>query len=375
MPEAAAAEERAWELVRSAYAAREPLGTPARSRRPFVLALVAAVVVAAAALSPPGLAVLSSVREALTPGVQHARTTLVALPAPGRLLVNASDGSAWVVSDDGSKRRLGPYRDATWSPHGLFVAAVQGRQLVALEPDGTVRWTLTRASRPRLPSWNEPDGFRIAYLLDNTLRVVNGDGTGDRLLAAGVASVRPAWRPGPRHELAYVRRDGTLVVEAADSGTVRWSRRRPTSPTQLSWTGDGRRLLVVAPHRLRVYDARGRIVRSAQAPYDTRLVAAAFRPGSHAVVELRRGENASSAVLLGSDRTLFEGPGRISGLAWSPNGRWLLLAWRSADQWLFVRVVPARRTVLAFGAIATAFNPADRGPAGDPTLAGWCCSR
>lgn len=369
VPDAGAAEERAWAVVRAAHAERlraprrRGLGVPA-------VALAAAVAVAVAALSPPGHAVLGSVRDALAPGVRHARAALVTLPAPGRLLVEAPSG-AWIVSDDGSKRLLGPYRDPTWSPHGLFVAGVHGHDLVAVAPNGAVRWTLSRDPAPRLPSWNAPDGFRVAYLSGATVRVVAGDGTGDRLLAGDAASVRPAWQPGAAHVLAYARRDGTIVVARADSRAMLWKKRWPAAPTQLAWAPDGRRLLALGPRRVRVYDASGRVV-AADSP--AHAVAAAFRPGSDAVVEVRRHGTQSQVIELATGRTLFDGLGRIDGLAWSPDGRWLLLAWRSADEWLFQRVEPARRTVLAFAAVSTAFDPSDSTPADFPQLAGWCCT-
>ena len=44
----------------------------------------------------------------------------------------------------GRKRRLGDYEEASWSPRGLFVVATSDRRVVALEPDGDVRWTVTR---------------------------------------------------------------------------------------------------------------------------------------------------------------------------------------------------------------------------------------
>ena len=48
-----------------------------------------------------------------------------------------------------------------------------------------------------------PSGFRVAYRSGQDLRVVAGDGTGDRLLDPG--TFRPmAWRPGRAHVLAYL---------------------------------------------------------------------------------------------------------------------------------------------------------------------------
>src|SRR5207237_4020047 len=109
------AEERAWRVVSQAFEERIPSPRP---RRHWAAAVAAAAVFAlvAAALSPPGRAVLGSVRDAL--GVEHAAVALVRLPASGRLLVNSSAGP-WIVSADGSKRHLGSSGEARWSPHGL----------------------------------------------------------------------------------------------------------------------------------------------------------------------------------------------------------------------------------------------------------------
>jgi hypothetical protein len=175
--------------------------------------------------------------------------------------------------------------------------------------------------------------------------------------------------------LAWVRGDGAVVVGEADSGRILWTRRWSVRPHRLEWSADGTRLLVLAPTRVRVYDLRGRTVALDDPSDDTRAIAAAFRPGTHDVVEVRRRGSQSSAFLLRSGSVLFNTPGTIDGLAWSPDGRWLLLGWRSADQWLFLRVEPKRRAVLTFGAISDAFDPAAAGRAGYPRLAGWCCGR
>jgi hypothetical protein len=61
--------------------------------------------------------------------------------------------------------------------------------------------------------------------------------------------------------------------------------------------------------------------------------------------------------------------GGFAGLQWSPDGRWLLVAWRDADQWLFVH----GDRVVAVSNIARAFAPSGRVPVAFPTLGGWCC--
>ena len=133
-------------------------------------------------------------------GVEHARTALFRLPAPGRLLVESAKGP-WIVRPDGSKRLLGPYREASWSPHGLFLAATGRDELAAVEPGGRVHWTLARPA-VRFPRWTGTrTDTRIAYLTGGRLHLVAGDGTGDREIARA-APVAAAWRPGTRI-LAY----------------------------------------------------------------------------------------------------------------------------------------------------------------------------
>ncbi len=178
--------------------------------------------IAAGLLSPPGRAVLDGVREVV--GVKKAQPALFSLPAAGRLLVTADSG-AWVVDEDGSKRLLGSYPEASWSPLGRFVVASRRNELVALTPGGEVRWTLARPN-VRFPRWGgTKTDTRIAYLSHGRLRVVGGDGRGDRLLDRLAAEQSPAWQPGTGqqgtgHRLAYARRDGTVRVVDTDTGAV-----------------------------------------------------------------------------------------------------------------------------------------------------------
>jgi hypothetical protein len=65
---------------------------------------------------------------------------------------------------------------------------------------------------------------------------------------------------------------------------------------------------------------------------------------------------------------LFAGAGRFAGLAWSPNGRWALVGWPAADQWVFVRSRGAQR-LQAVSSVARQFRSAEF-----PRLEGWCCA-
>jgi hypothetical protein len=368
-------EERAWEVVRRAF---EEQGAPAPRRRNvsrsavIVAALAAVGVVALAALSPPGHAVFQRVREAV--GVEHAEPALFSLPAPGRLLVVSSDrGGVWLVRSNGFMRKLGPYSDAEWSPHGLYVVATEANALVALDPSGGVRWKLAR----RDPSWPRWEGTttdtRVAYFAAGGLRVVAGDGTGDHLLDRYAGDVPPAWDPARLHTLAYYS-GGAIVLRTAD-GKLLWRTGIPTTPASLEWSTDGAYLAVTAPGKVVVLDARGRIRRTVSM-LGSQLRQAAFRPGTHELAVVVRTPARSEVRLVdvdrpGQARLLFAGPGTFGDVVWSPERGWLLVNWPAANQWVFIN----GRRVHAVANIRQQFPRSDGlGPMLE--LAGrWCCSQ
>jgi WD40-like Beta Propeller Repeat len=382
-PDEIGAQRRGWRVARAAFAGREPTPWPIRHRRPLTAAAMGVAVLAASA-SPPGQAVIDGVRDAVgtekvvsVRGVPQARPAPFRLPAEGRMLVTAPSG-AWVVAAEGSRRRLGNYQGATWSPRGRFVGAARRHQLAAVTPSGVVRWTL---SRPRVhsPRWS-PSGFRIAYLSGRNLRIVAGDGTGDRRVDPAQA-VAPAWRPGEEHVLAYAGRDGTVAVVSTDEQRRLWSAdRSASSPFQLAWSADAERLLIVRKlaggrFALVVYEGDGRRLQSLELPGVP--VEAAFSPDDHRIALVRRVGPRSELLVVESDalrrQTLvFSGRGRFSDVAWSPGGRWLVLGWRSADQWLFIRTANVSK-VSAVSSLGAQFDPGGTSGAGFPRIEGWCC--
>jgi outer membrane protein assembly factor BamB len=305
-------------------------------------------------------------------GSDGARSGLRSLPAPGRLLVSSS-GGVWVVRQDGSKRRLGDYDGAAWSPAGKFVVATDERHVVALEPDtGQVRWSLTRPAVAEA-RWMPVSGTRVAYRSGTTLRVVDGDGTDDRILVRGAAPVPPAWQAAREDRLAYVGRRGVVRVVDAGTGRVLWGR-RVARVAALAWSSDGARLAVVGPGRVTVLSASGRRLAAIELPPGGRVAAAAYSPRGRALAVLRRGADASEVVLLRARgvAVLSRSPGRLTGLAWSPDGSFVLVGWESADEWLFLPVAGGRPR--AVGEITAEFAPGGDAPAGYPQIEGWVSS-
>ena len=381
-PDEIGAQRRAWRVVRTAFGGREVTPWPIRHQRPILAAAVGVAVLAAVA-SPPGTAVLREVRRAVgtekVVGIPQARPALFSLPAPGRVLVAAPSG-VWVVSAGGSRRNLGDYEEATWSPRGLFVGASKRHQLAALTPKGDVRWALSRR-RVQHPRW-APSGFRVAYLSGRSVRVVAGDGTGDERID-GAQAVAPAWRPGTEHVLAYADRTGTVNVVATDEHQTLWTAAGlATGASQLEWSADATRLLVLrklqgARFALVVFDAGGRRLQSLE--FEGRAVDAAFAPAGRRIAVIRRIGDRSELLVVEADtlrrqKVVFSGKGRFSDVAWAPSGRWLLLGWESADQWLFVRSTDVSK-IKAVSSLAVQFDPGGSGLGEFPRIEGWCCAR
>lgn len=378
-PDEIGAERRAWALVRTGFAEREPVKRSRNFVRPilviaFVLALIGAVV------NPP---VLEAIRNALGKDREKTvfRQALFSLPTGGRLLVNSERGP-WVVEPGGGRRLLGSYRDASWSPHGLFVTALGPHEIVALEPNGNVRWSLARTGSLSSPRWSPEiaGSTRIAYLRSGTLRVVAGNDTGDRLLSPSAASVAPAWRPGPTFVLAYVAPTGQVRVVDADSKKLLWHSGALPHPLALAWSADSTKLLALLPHSVVVFGREGKRLGAAKLP--ARAVTAAFQPGSHrfGVVVHYDAAQRSAVIVLGADdlrvkpRLVFAADGAFTDLAWSPDGRWTLISWPSADAFMFIGPRGEQKLVAPIG---SQFSSGQRASAAFPAVpdAGWCCAR
>jgi hypothetical protein len=67
---------------------------------------------------------------------------------------------------------------------------------------------------------------------------------------------------------------------------------------------------------------------------------------------------------------LFSARGRLTGPTWSPDGRWLLVGWPAADQWLFIQTARPGR-VDPFDRISEQFDPGGDGDGHFPAVAGW----
>ena len=182
----------------------------------------------------------------------------------GRHILVTDGGRIYVTNEDWTERSVlfdGGSAQATeprWSPDGaqiVFALGIENERadVYVMNADGSHRRRLTRLAPeegfPASPSWS-PDGDRIAFLLPGSLRVMNADGSGQRVLARfpeGIFPSTPAWSPDGR-TIAFARlalggeplRSGLYVVEVDDGEIHRLTRGIDSHP---SWSPDGRQIV------------------------------------------------------------------------------------------------------------------------------------
>ena len=228
--------------------------------------------------------------------------------------------------------RRGRRTGASWSPGAAASCSRSSRT-------GASAGRSSRPGRIATARWSRGLGYRVAYVSGGTLRVVTGDGTGDHRHGAGrrggarLAAGRRARARLRRPARPRARRRRRLAGDSSGA------RRRSAGAIELAWSPDGRRLLVATPdgwQRARRRRPRARApVRASASPTSPGRRAGAGSPSCAA----RR--DGSDVLLVdpagrGRPRELFSGPGRFGRVAFSPDGRRLLVPWPDADQWLFV---------------------------------------
>jgi dipeptidyl aminopeptidase/acylaminoacyl peptidase len=140
----------------------------------------------------------------------------------------------------------------------------------------------------------------------------------------------------------------------------------------LAWSADGHRLLARGGGRVAVLDVTGDRSWRVRLPRGARVDAVAWAPrGDRIALTLREVAVTSVYVTraaLVPRRPVFTTTGTLRSLAWSPDGRRLLVRWAETDQWLLLSPTTPNAGITAIAGISRRFG-------GAPTVQGWCCAR
>ncbi len=361
LPGEAEAAARSWPVVEAALAERAPVVRRRRTGLRLAIARAAAAIALLALLSPAG----AWIEDQFASDAPSPTPAFAGLPVGSGPVLAISRSGAYAVHADGGTRWLGDFSDAGWSPRGLHVVGVEGRRVAAVTPTGRlIKWTVVRPRRVHHPSWSQGEGFAVAYLEGKQLRVVAGDGTpsSDRRVRGGAAPVTPAWRPGSDRVLAYATADG--AVEAIDVGTGRtlWRAALPSDARSLAWSG--RHIAALSSRSVTLVNPRGDALVTERLPGVASAMA--LHPSDASVAVVVGGRSGKRVVEVPDRRQLFQGD--VDGLAWSADGRRLLLSWRGAGQWL---VLGRDERIRALDGVTRELGAAG----GFPRVVGWCCPR
>jgi hypothetical protein len=308
----------------------------------LVVAAIAAAVVGAAALAATGK--LHVVIGARSGGVANARSQF-ALPPRSDGIAVVAGGRLWLRTRAGLGIEGMPVSAAELSPRALYAVVGLGSSLVALAPGQRRAWVRRTGGRVVAAAWS-PDGLKIAYVVARAgrheLRLIEGDGSPDRVLARRVAPVKPSWRADSL-AVAHVDAKGRAVVDYLDAGARRTfdERRCGGRATGVAYAPRAPALAVVAPRGIavvRLWKQRPRCARFDRSASPTavgwsgqQVVAGLTRMHGGSVARLRQNLNEIAAALTGRS---------VTAIAVAPVGSQIAVAVRAGRQ-LEVGIAPA----------------------------------
>src|SRR2546421_2821057 len=133
---------------------------------------------------------------AVSPAPRRVPTRL-SVPSGSHGVAVVAGGKLWLATRAGLRIEGMPVSAAELSPRALYAVVGIGSSLVALTPGNRRPWVQQTDGPVVSASWS-PDGLKIAYVVArpgaDELRLIEGDGSPDRLLVRRVRLAKPSWR-------------------------------------------------------------------------------------------------------------------------------------------------------------------------------------
>jgi hypothetical protein len=198
---------------------------PRRPGSRVELAIAVGAVVFALGAGAAALAATGNLHVRLGSPAKHQPTIpqRLSVPAGTHGIAVVAGGRLWLTTMSGLRIEGLPVSAAELSPRALYAVVGIGSSLVALAPGGRRAWVHPTSGRVVGAAWS-PDGLKIAYLVarprGDQLRMIEGDGSPDRLLARGVRPFRPSWRADSL-AVAYVDGSGRAASFDLRTGSTR----------------------------------------------------------------------------------------------------------------------------------------------------------
>ena len=156
----------------------------------------------------------------------------------------------WVMDSDGSnQKKLTKGGTPSWSPDGRKIAFVSAEvfrsNIWVMDSDGSNKTRLTDTGTYKYannPSWS-PDGRKIAFTQGDSVRVMNSDGSGEKILTGGAGS---CWSPDGE-KIAFVSKDAdsptyNICVVDSDGSNLKQLTTNQTNDRSPSWSPDGQKI-------------------------------------------------------------------------------------------------------------------------------------
>ena len=205
---------------------------------------------------------------------------------------------------------------------------------------------------------------------------MNGDGSGDRFLDGPLGEAAPVWLDA--RTIAWADARGRVHTVDVPTGRAGWT--APAGPPVRRLLVGSRRVVAISARSARVLRARdGRLMFAHRAPRGEEYVGGATGGFRTALVRhdaehgLSHIDVVPTALQISPAADSPALPGRVVDPVFSPDGKWLLLGWRVADEWLFLST-PIGAKVAAIPAVGQRLAPISPGRWAFPRVLGWAPS-